>query len=267
MDFEALKRRLNALNEANQRKGGEPRKKIYWKPTGKHVIRILPDTGNSNSPFIDLYFYYEFSRRYKIITSPISFGKPDPIFEFAKHLQRGGSKEDYKKGKQMEPKARPHVKITVRGEEEQGPFYWGFSSTVSQQLIKIMLDEDYGDITHPTTGRDITVEFTPAPGDGAYSKTEIRPKPNTSVVTDDAELLEAIKNMPSIEQVTEVLSYDELKTVLEEYLGLGNEGSAEPEITPTPQPSRTSTGGMNGIKDPVTAADAFNQLFQDTISK
>lgn len=281
MDFEALKRRLNALNEANQRKGGEQKKKVFWKPTGKHVIRILPDTGNANSPFIDLYFYYEFSEKYKVLASPVSFGKPDPIWEFAKHLQKGGTRDDYRKGKQMEPKARPHVKIIVRGEEEQGPFYWGFSSTVSQDLIKTMLDEDYGDITHPTTGRDITVEFTPAASDGSYSKTAIRPKPNASVVTEDPALLQAIKDMPSIEQVTEVLSYDELKGVLEEYLGIQkDESSSSTESEPgtgvstlplPPLKKRwsppTTVPNMGEVKDPVSAADAFDQLFQGTISK
>lgn len=258
MNFDALKKRLQSLNESTQKKGDSKGSKNYWKPTGKHVIRILPDLGNDESPFINMYFYYELTENRRPITSPVSFGKPDPILEFAKYLQRTGVKEDWVKGKKLEPKERPHVKIIVRGEEEQGPFYWGFSPTTNRELLNIMLDPDYGDITHPTTGRDITVEFIPAANEGSYSKVTILPKPNQSVLTEDPALLSAIQNMPSLEQITEVPTYDELKVILENYLGVQN--VPQPQTAPVTPPKVDQ--GLTSHTSPVTAVDAFDQLFK-----
>ena len=55
----------------------------------------------------------------------------------------------------------------VRGEESQGVKFWGFGKTVYQELLSIIADPDYGDITDPVNGRDVVVEFITAEESGA----------------------------------------------------------------------------------------------------
>ena len=285
VDFNTLKQKLNALNEQTAPKQNGTGKKLFWSPNQTHVVRLVPYPYDLSDPFRELYFYYIFSRvsgqKPAPITSPLSYGLPDPIFEFAKSLQvRGGSTSDYKMGKRLEPPRRPHALVLVRGEESEGFKYWGFSDSVYKELLNIMLDPDYGDITDVHHGRDITVTFTPAQSEGAYAKTSIRVKPNITPLTDDPAVLEALKNIPRVEDVFIPPSYDELKTILEEYLRTADTVSpsasnptaantsaapAVPTHSTTSEPPHsgtlTSSSSANTFT-PSSAADAFEELFK-----
>ena len=61
---------------------------------------------------------------------------------------------------------RTYAPVVVRGEESQGVKFWGFGKTVYQELLSI-IDPDYGDITDPISGRDVSVEFKTAEETGA----------------------------------------------------------------------------------------------------
>ena len=58
-----------------------------------------------------------------------------------------------------EPKLRTFVPVIVRGEEGEGVRFWGFGKTVYQEILGYITDPDYGDITDPTSGRDLTIEY------------------------------------------------------------------------------------------------------------
>ena len=171
INLDAIKSRLNKLQNT-QRKTVE-----LWKPTpGKHQVRLVPYKFNNENPFIELYFHYNVNN--KSYLSPISFGRPDPIVEFADKLKRMGDKEDWKAAKRMEPKLRTFVPVLVRGEEGEGVRFWGFGKTVYQDILGYIADPDYGDITHPTEGRDIVVDVVSAEDSGtSYPVTTIRVKP------------------------------------------------------------------------------------------
>ena len=95
MDLNAIKKRLNQLQTTNNRTSS------LWKPQpGKTQIRIVPYAFNKDNPFIELFFHYNLNNRSYL--SPISFGRPDPIEEFAQKLKGSGSKEDYQLSKKLE---------------------------------------------------------------------------------------------------------------------------------------------------------------------
>ena len=71
---------------------------------GKTQIRIVPYEFNKDNPFIELFFHYNLNNRSYL--SPISFGRPDPIEEFAQKLKGSGNKEDYQLSKKLEAKMR-----------------------------------------------------------------------------------------------------------------------------------------------------------------
>ena len=117
LDLSAIRGRLNKLQNTGNSKSN------LWKPTpGKHQVRIVPYLFNKENPFIELYFHYNINN--KTYLSPSSFGRPDPIVEFADKLKRMGDKEDWKAAKKMEPKLRTFVPVLVRGEEGEGIKFW-----------------------------------------------------------------------------------------------------------------------------------------------
>ena len=222
LDLSAIRGRLNKLQNTGNSKSN------LWKPTpGKHQVRIVPYLFNKENPFIELYFHYNINN--KTYLSPSSFGRPDPIVEFADKLKRMGDKEDWKAAKKMEPKLRTFVPVLVRGEEGEGIKFWGFGKTVYQEILGYIADPDYGDITDPTTGRDITIEYVSAEDAGtSYPVTTIRVKPGQTPITDDtAQVTRLLEGQTNITDIYSELSYDELKGVLEGWLNPSAEGGQE----------------------------------------
>ena len=79
INLDAIKQKLNSLQNVTSKSNN------LWKPEpGTTVVRIIPYQHNRDNPFIELYFHYNFSG--KSILSPSSFGRPDPIMEFAEKL-------------------------------------------------------------------------------------------------------------------------------------------------------------------------------------
>ncbi len=213
INIDAIRGRLNKLQNTQKKSDN------LWKPTpGKHQVRIVPYKFEKDNPFIELYFHYNINN--KTYLSPQSFGRPDPIVEFADRLKRMGDKEDWKAAKQMEPKLRTFVPILVRGQEGEGIKFWGFGKTVYQEILGYIADPDYGDITDPKTGRDITIEYQSAEEAGtSYPVTTIRVKPNQSALSEKAEdVTKFLETQTEITDLYSELSYDELKAVLEGWL-------------------------------------------------
>ena len=101
-----------------------------------------------------------------------------------------------------------------------------------QELLGVIADPDYGDITDPTNGRDITIEFLSAEEAGrSFPKTNIRVKPNTSPVSDNKNIVESVaNNQAEITEIYQELSYDELKEALEKWVS----GESEEDVTQNP---------------------------------
>ena len=248
MDLNAIKKRLNQLQTTNNRTSS------LWKPQpGKTQIRIVPYAHNKDNPFIELFFHYNLNNRSYL--SPISFGRPDPIEEFAQKLKGSGSKEDYQLSKKLEAKMRTFAPVIVRGEEKQGVKFWGFGKTVYQELLSIIADPDYGDITDPVNGRDVSVEFISAEESGAsFPKTNIRVKPNQTAISDDPEILESVKTQQDIREIYQELSYDDLTEVLNEWLNPSEDSTEEPTQ------EKVSSSELSSAKVSNTG-DAFDELF------
>ena len=249
MDLNAIRKRLGQLQTTNNRTSS------LWKPQpGKTQIRIVPYAFNKDNPFIELFFHYNLNNRSYL--SPISFGRPDPIEEFAQKLKGSGNKEDYQLSKKLEAKMRTFAPVIVRGVESQGVKFWGFGKTVYQELLSIIADPDYGDITDPVNGRDVVVEFISAEESGAsFPKTNIRVKPNQTPISDEPSVLEKVKtSQKAITEIYQEQSYEDLTNVLNEWLNPSEE-PAEEEKEDTVSTSDLQT---SKVKD---TSEAFDELF------
>ena len=262
MDISKIKDRLNQLQSTSSTKDN------FWKPQpGKSIIRIVPYLHNKSNPFIELFFHYGLGDN-KTYLSPASFGKPDPVEEFANKLKSSGDKDEWIQGKRLEPKMRTFAPVVVRGQEKDGVKFWGFGKTVYQELLSIIADPDYGDITDPTNGRDIMVErITPAEAGNQYGKTTIRVKPNQTAMSDDSEVMDQLLSTQS--NLTDIYTeptYDELKEALKNFLN-PNEESTETTTTSngvaasTTPTTNTGTTPASTEKTTEKVEDAFDELF------
>ena len=229
MNINAIKQRLNSLQNTSKKTDA------LWKPKpGKYVLRIVPYKFNKENPFIELLFHYNINN--KTYLSPASFQRPDPILEFAEKLKRLGDTENWKAGKKMEPKLRTFAPVVIRGQESEGVKFWGFGKTVYQEILAIIADPDYGDITDENDGRDVVIEIVEEAGK-TYPETRIRVKPNVTKLTENAELENKLLNeQTEITDIYSELSYAELKGVLENWLN----PTAQHEDEDSPAPSVAS---------------------------
>ncbi len=255
MDINAIKKRLNQLQSTNTRTSN------LWKPQpGKQQVRVVPYKFNPDTPFIELFFHYNLGG--KNYLSPISFGRPDPIEEFSQRLKTTGSKDDYNLGRKLEAKMRTFAPVIVRGEESEGVKFWGFGKTVYQELLSIIADPDYGDITDPKNGRDVTLEFKTAEETGAsFPSTSIRVKPNQTPVTENTSTMATIKDTQrEITELYQELSYDDLQGVLNNWL---NADSDVKEEEVNPNPTVTNEQVKQAATNTSDVSAAFDELFNN----
>lgn len=187
----------------------------------------------------------------------MSFGRPDPIVEFAEKLKRTGDTDDWKAGKKMEPKLRTFVPVVVRGKENEGVKFWGFGKTVYQDILGYIADPDYGDITDPMGGRDIVMEVTSAEeSNAAYPTTTIRVKPATTKLHEDPAMVQQLlENQKEITDLYTELSYAELKSILENWLNPSAAPSADSDAiveeleAPKPKTTTVSTATTKSNPD------------------
>jgi len=256
INLDAIKQKLNSLQNVTQKQNN------LWKPEpGTQVVRIVPYQHNRENPFIELYFHYNFGG--KSVLSPMSFGRPDPIMEFGDKLKSTGNSDDWKAGKKLEPTMRCYVPIIVRGKESEGVKFWGFGKSVYQELLGFISDPDYGDITDPVAGRDVSVEFKAADSTGkSYPETSIRVKPNQTPVTSDKSVLEKLGNQPKATDIFKEYSYDEMTKLLHNWLD--PENAAEESATTAPKAVNANQAGIADAA-PVAKVDdvasAFDNLF------
>jgi len=236
MDLNEIKNRLAKLN--NKGGGGSSDfKNNFWRPPvgEKSVIRIVPYAHNKDFPFSELYFYFGIGKPRMIALS--NFSESDPILEFATQLKKSGDSENMELAKKLYPKLRIFAPVVVRGEEDKGVRFYEFGKMVYQELLGVMADEDYGDITAVQNGRDVTVEVIPAAETGKmFNTTTVRVKPNQTPLVEDAKQAESfLTNQKDLVSLFKKYSFEEMKGELQSYLKPAEEdGGKETEVVAAP---------------------------------
>ena len=263
MDLNQIKQKLESLQtQSNANKGTG--KSIFWKPSvGKQQVRVVPNKYNKSFPFTEMQFYYGIGQR--VMASPMNWGEKDPIQEFTKQLRDSGDKENWYLAKKLDAKTRIFAPIIVRGEEEEGVKLWQFGKEVYQAFLNLAADDEIGDYTDVSGGRDIKLttvgpEVTGTP----YNKTTISPSMKQSPISDNTNIVErALDTQPNPIEVFKRLTFDEVKANLEAFLK--PEGGEEDDIISEPAVAfdgESSNYSLEG-KDTTTKADKFDALFDD----
>ena len=267
MDLNEMRNRLQTIQSKSSGKSGE-KKSVFWKPSiGKQVIRVVPSKYNKLNPFTEMYFHYSIGKN--TMVSPINWGEKDPIVEFAKQLRQTSDKENWRLAKKVEPKMRIFIPVVVRGEESEGVKLWQFGKELYMDFLNLADNEDVGDFTDVSTGRDITLTTVGPEVTGTnYNKTTIMPKvKETPLAASKDEVNALLENQPNPMDVFKRYSFDDMKAALQEWLTPEEpeEGSIIDDEKEEAAP--VTTGKAYSIKTPAAAkvskANQFDALFED----
>ena len=276
INFDAIRKKLDNLSGNNKKSSSS------WKPKEgeEYTIRLLSFPANDGQPFKELWFYYNIGNNPGLL-APYQFAKPDPIQDLITKLREEGTKESYELAKKLYPKMRCYAPVVVRGEEDKGVQLWAFGKQVYQALLGIMLDEDYGDITDPETGRDIKVRCAKAAGK-KYSETEVMPRGKSATLsTNVAQAKQWMGNIPDVSNLFEVKSADELSKIVNDWINGGAPDSdgtlhgpvssssavKDEDDTPAPAPKSSNNPAVSNTtsktKNFKSLDDAFSDLMED----
>lgn len=256
IDLDAIRAKLNQLSGKNRRSN------VMWRPTEGETatIRLLSFPDNDGQPWKDMYFYYNIGNNPGLL-APYQYDKPDPVQELITKLRDDGSKESYELAKKLYPKMRTFAPVVVRGEEDKGVRLWSFGKMVYQDLLNLMLDEDYGDITDTENGRDIRVVCEKPPG-RQFATTSVTPRGSvTALTTDTDQLTEWLENIPSPTDLYELKSYEALEKLVSDWLtGDDSENTGTERGSTTATTATTTATTTTKSKTTKSLDDAFADL-------
>jgi len=226
INFDAIRKKLNKLS------GQSNKRDIMWRPTEgeEATVRLLAFPDNDGQPFKERWFYYNIGDNPGLL-APYQFNRPDPIQELINKLRDDENKESYELAKKLYPKMRAYAAVIVRGEEDKGVRLWAFGKQVYQSLLNIMLDEDYGDITDPKSGRDVKVTCSKANGK-TYASTDVMPRGKSSPLSESADKAKQwLSNIPSLDELFTEKSYEELEKIVNDWLNGDTTSSSDTGTT------------------------------------
>ncbi len=269
MDVNLLKKKLQKLQAKPKKKMDKADyEKIFWTPSvGQHVVRVVPSKLNKSNPFLEAYFYYGIGAN--VMLSPITFKEPDPIKLFVEELRNTNERENWSLARKLEAKLRIFAPVIVRGEEEKGVRYWQFGKNMYMEFLSMAEDEDIGDYTDISEGRDFTVTTVGPETTGTpYNKSSLRPKTKVTPLSDKPEKVEEwLENQPDPLSVYTRFTFDEIKENLQKWL--------EPEEEEA-EPLSETEGGEDEVKvynkenkvlPKKSKVEEFKELFEDSKDK
>jgi hypothetical protein len=208
--------KMKAKRDALENRGGNS---AFWRPEdGETVLRILPTS--DGDPFKEYWFHYNLGKNPGFLSPKKNFGEDDPLNDFVRQLYNEGSDESIKMAKNLSARQRFFSPVLVRGQEEKGVRLWGFGKTAYKELLNLVLNPEYGDITGVNEGTDLVINYGKPPG-AQFPQTTIVPRRKSSPLakTDD-DIATLLDSIPDFDEVFESArkTPSEIQQMLDEYL-------------------------------------------------
>lgn len=252
-----LKKMRNKLNKLNT-KGGSGNRSIFWRPSeGDQTIRIVPVA--DGDPFKEFWFHYNLGNNAGFLSPKRNFGEPDPLNDFVQQLYNEGTEDSIKMAKNLSARQRFFSPVIVRGEEEKGVRVWGYGKTVYEQLLSLVLNPEYGDITDMDAGTDLQLQYG-KPAGAAYPVTRITPSRKTSTVCQDIspeECADLLEQVPDFDSLFDRKTPEQVGQMLDAYLAGEDAESVSSETQKYGGGDTTTTTTTTTSS---TVENAFNEL-------
>ncbi len=234
--------KMKAKRDALENRGGG--KNDFWRPEdGETTIRLLPTA--DGDPFKEYWFHYNLGKNPGFLSPKKNFGEDCPLDSFVRQLWKEGSDESIKMAKDLSARQRFFSPVLVRGEEDQGVRLWGYGKMAYKELLNLVLNPEYGDITDVDEGTDLVINYG-KPAGAQFPQTTITPRRRPSKLDEDEDKVATMLNsVPDYDTVfaSQRKTPSEVQAMLDEHL-LG-EGDAEEVSTETSKYDNSSKSSVD----------------------
>ena len=243
IDFEKMKAKREALE--NRGNG----KSVFWRPEdGEQTIRLLPTS--DGDPFKQYWFHYNLGKNPGFLSPKKNFGENDPLDDFIKQLYKDGSDDSIKMAKNLSARQRFFSPVIVRGEEGEGVRLWGYGKMAYKELLNLVLNPEYGDITDVNEGTVLVINYG-KPAGAQFPQTTITPRRRPSKLSEkENEVNVLLDSIPNFDEVFEKKTPQEVQSMLDEFL-LGEEDAEE---------ISSESNHYNGTSEKTSVDQAFEEL-------
>ena len=222
--------KMKAKYEALQNKGNGNRDLFWRPPDGESTIRIVPTA--DGDPFKEFWFHYNVGKNPGFLSPKRNFGDDCPLDNFVRQLYNEGTDDSVKLAKTLSARQRFFAPVVVRGEEDKGVRVWGFGKTAYAELLSLVLNPDYGDITDVDEGTDLVIHYG-KPAGAQFPQTNITPRRRPSCLSEQEEQCATwLDNIPDFSSLFERKTTEQVQAMLDEFL-LGEDAEASTESTDT----------------------------------
>jgi len=206
--------KMREKRDALENRGGS---NVFWRPDdGETTIRIVPTA--DGDPFREYWFHYNLGKNPGFLSPKKNFGEDDPLNDFVRQLYKDGADESIRMAKDLSARQRFFAPVIVRGEEDRGVRLWGFGKTAYRELLNLVLNPEYGDITDIEEGTDLTINYGKPPG-AQFPQTVITPRRKSSPMTETAEQTATfLDQIPDFDSVFERKTPEQVQVMLDEFL-------------------------------------------------
>ena len=217
IDLDKMRNKLNTLEKKGERKSD-----LFWRPSdGEQTIRIVPTP--DGDPFREFWFHYDVGNNPGFLSPKKNFGEDDPLDSFVRQLWSEGSEDSIKMAKNLSARQRFFSPVIVRGEEEKGVRIWGYGKMAYRELLNLVLNPDYGDITDTMDGTDLVLTYGKPPG-AQFPQTNLTPRRKTSrLLKTDDQINQALESIPDFSTIFDRKTPEDVQAMLDEFL-LGEDG-------------------------------------------
>jgi len=212
IDLEKMKAKRDAL----ENRGNGP--SIFWRPEdGETTIRLLPTS--DGDPFKEYWFHYNLGKNPGFLSPKKNFGEEDPLNDFIRQLYNERSEESVKMAKNLSARQRFFSPVIVRGEEDKGVRLWGYGKMAYKDLLNLVLNPEYGDITDVNEGTDLVINYGKPVG-AQFPQTTITPRRKPSPAAGEMETADLLEAIPDFSEVFESArkTPEEIQAMLDEFL-------------------------------------------------
>lgn len=146
---------------------------------GVYQLRILPPFGEKTQFWLEYQKAFRVGPNQKIVVPLAQYGLECPLQKRIDALNHAGDELSKKEAGKMRPKSRAAMIVIDRKNEARGPLVFETNLDVFRDILTIMADPDFGDITRPSEGIDISISYTKK-GKTGFPEYIVQPKRNST---------------------------------------------------------------------------------------
>lgn len=228
MDINAIRERLNKLR-------GQAQKSNTWRPEENkdNHVRILPLEGE-DIPFKETYWHWNVGGK-SALCPKYTHGDDCPICDLVSKMfdESDRTKDNALRdsARSLRAKLRPYIPIIDRTQDESEALWWPASKSVYTEILTIIANPDYGDITDLSSGHDLVVTKLPPEPGRMYGMTKIVARPKQTPLAESQEKMDEILNsLPPSDDFMSAKPYQELKEMVENWLSSEGEKTTDDSV-------------------------------------